>query len=79
MADATDTLADGLRRLRELARQLEQRPVTALMAAADEPRFLLVLDHDKPPGSRDARACAMPPVGSPPHGAAIRARRETAQ
>jgi hypothetical protein len=48
MADATDKLADGLRRLRELARQLEQRPVTALMAAADEPRFLLVLDHDKP-------------------------------
>lgn len=49
LGQATDMMREGLARLPELAKELEQLPVAALLAP-DPDQFFLVLDHDEPPG-----------------------------
>jgi hypothetical protein len=52
LSAAADRLRDGLGRLPQLARALEQQPTAELIAAAaaGEPAFFLALDHEEPPG-----------------------------
>jgi 5-methylthioadenosine/S-adenosylhomocysteine deaminase len=53
LGEARDRLRDGLRRLPELAGQIEERPAPESIVArvgGVEPQWFLVLDHDEPPG-----------------------------
>jgi len=49
LAEATELLADGLKRLPELAKDLLERPPTARLDGGEAPVFL-VLDHDEQAG-----------------------------
>jgi 5-methylthioadenosine/S-adenosylhomocysteine deaminase len=49
LAQATETIRDGLQRLGELAHDLEHKPLAMLLDRGG-PELMLVLDHDEPPG-----------------------------
>ena len=67
LADARDRLRDGLRRLPELARGLEEVAPRALAEAAvgAEPGWTLLLDHEEPPGFAIRRHPPLGPEGGP--------------
>jgi 5-methylthioadenosine/S-adenosylhomocysteine deaminase len=50
LAEARDRLKDGMQRLPELARNLENPPLGALRLEPAAPQWFLVLDHDEPAG-----------------------------
>ena len=65
LADARDRLRDGLRRLPELARRLEEVAPQALTEAAvgAEPGWTLLLDHEEPQGFAIRRHPSFGPEG----------------
>ena len=73
LADAQDRLRDGLNRLPELARQLEERETGGVAEAAAapeaEPQYFLELDHEEPTGT-----AIRPHLSSGPEGASTALR-----